>query len=59
MDGVNYWGVFWVVFLCLCLKEGARVKPENNKPVSKALRGLWTLVSGLVHTYTGKHEKRD
>lgn len=29
--------VFFFVFFLLCVREGLRVKPENDAPVSKAL----------------------
>lgn len=37
MEKLSYWTVFSLVFVCLVIREGLRVRPENDKPVSKAL----------------------
>lgn len=35
------WLAFWITFVLLCLREGARVQPDNKAPVSRFLRFLW------------------
>ena len=41
MDSLSRFWVGALVFFGLCLREGARVRPDNNKPVSRWLRRLY------------------
>lgn len=45
----NFW-IFCLVFFLLTVREGLRVKPDNDAPVSKA---LYRLSRGVVRVFRG------
>lgn len=56
MDKLSYWSVFLLVFLCLCIREGARVRPDAEAPVSRVLRALFLSARSLWQKVRRNHD---
>ena len=60
MFNANYWFVFWLVFVCLLIREGARAEAKKaDKPASRLLRSLFRFFRDDAFPFLRKFAKRE